>query len=398
MNWRTAVKPALILFLCSWFSILAGIQLSKTEWIPKGEGNDLHSGIQRSLFRFDAEYYHRIATSGYAYDGDPHSSPNIVFAPLFPLLVDGLAYTGLDEVDAGFLLNRVFLFCAAMILYLFLQGLVDVKSPFWILFAMLTAAGAYSFHAFYSESTMLFLLSAALLAHQRRRWPIVAAAAALLGAARVTALPIVLLFSAHFLYLAWESRKDKTLAARFVVYALVCPAGLAAYLGYIGLHYGNPLRLFPEIQSASWGFFHPPTDWVGLLTGWKLAEHAGAAVGRGWSTFTDPKTLNLIWTVLALASTVYVLRRFRNEIFAWVFTVYFLFIYFTNSTSEYLISAHRFFALMLPIFLMFYGLHQWLDKKNRWLARVVTGLFLFLNLAYGLLHTAYFNNGVWYYF
>ncbi len=398
MNWRKALLPALLLFCVSALAVFAGIQIGKSGWIPRGEGQDLRSGIQRDLFRFDAEYYYSIAASGYAYSGDPYSSPNIVFAPLFPLLVDALAYTGLDEVDAGFLLNRALLFASLLLFFLFLQGVSGVRSPFWILFAMVTAAGAYSFHSYYSESTMLFLLSAALLAHQRRRWVALAAAAALLGAARVTALPVVLLFSSYFLKQAWDHRSRAGTSARFVLFAAICPAGLAAYLGYIAFHYGNPFRLFPEIQSASWGFFHPAIDWAGLLTGWKLLQHAGAAIVKGPGTLLDPQTLNLIWTVLALASTVYVFRRFRSELFAWVFAVYFLFIYFTNSTSPYLISAHRFFVLMLPIFLMFYGLHQWLETKNRLLARAVSGLFLLLNLAYGLIHTAFFNNGVWYYF
>ncbi len=34
----------------------------------------------------------------------------------------------------------------------------------------------------------------------------------------------------------------------------------------------------------------------------------------------------------------------------------------------------------------------------QWLEPVAGCLLLLLNLAYGLFHTAYFNNGVWYYF
>ena len=57
-----------------------------------------HRGYR--LFRFDAVYYRDIATTGYAYDGDPHSSPNIVFTPLFPLCVRAVAATGLAWPDA----------------------------------------------------------------------------------------------------------------------------------------------------------------------------------------------------------------------------------------------------------------------------------------------------------
>lgn len=398
MTWRRALKPAAILFLCSYLAILAGIALGRADWMPKGEGQDLRSGIHRDLFRFDAEYYYSIATSGYSYNGDPYSSPNIVFAPLFPLLVDTLAHLGIEEVAAGFLLNKIFLFLSALMLFLFLSKLNPSFHPFWILLAMMTSAGSYSFHSYYSESSMLFFLSAALLGWQRKSWVTVAISSALLGATRITALPIVTLFATFFLKMAWDHRRDRSKAGLYLIYALLCPIGLLFYLGYIARHFGNPLILFPQIQNASWGFFHPPIDWWGLLTGWRLMQHLGTAAGKGFVSVTDPQTLNLLWTLLALMSVVYVIKKFRRELFTWIFVVYFLFIYFTNSTSEYLISAHRFFALMLPIFLMFNGLHHRIAKFSPWVARAVTGLLLLLNLAYGLFHTAYFNNGVWYYF
>lgn len=387
MSLPRAALFALGLLLVSWLSVRAGIYIGDNYAVPIGEGQDLHSGVREDLYRFDAEYYYDIAINGYSYNGDPNSSPNIVFAPLYSLLVDAVSFLGMDQVTAGFALNKILLLVALTALLLFLNGVLPDRRPVWILLAMVTAAGSYSFHAYYSESTMLALLSLCLLFHQRKNWPALAISAALLGAARVTALPIVLLFAAYLTHQAWENRHDKKSAGKLLIYAFLCPLGLAAYLGYIWSEFGNPFVLFPEIQSASWGLFHPPIDWAGLLTGSTLLGHWLAALGKGAATFTDPKTLNLVWTTLALASAVYVLRKYRRELWAWVFVVYFLFIYFTNSTSDYLISSHRFFVLMLPIFVMFSGLNRWL-----------VGLLLLLNLAYGLFHTAYFNNGVWYYF
>lgn len=398
MSWRQALKPAAIIFLCSWVAVLIGIALGRIDGLPKGDGRDLRSGIHRDLFRFDSEYYYSIAASGYGYNGDPYSSPNIVFAPLFPLIVDAIAHTGVPEVEAGFLINKIFLFLSALILFLFLQGLNRSVSAFWILLAMFTAAGSYSFHAFYSESSMLFFLSVALLASQKEKWLILSISSALLGATRVTALPIVLLFAIYLLGLAWRNRHDLPRAALLFLYALLCPLGLLLYLGYINRHFGNPLVLFPAIQSASWGFFHPPIDWLGLATGWRMLQHLLTAVSKGLGGLTDPQTLNFLWTALALGSAIYAVKTYKRELFAWVFLVYFFFVYFTNSTSDYLISAHRFFVLMLPIFLMFNGLHQRIARSHPQVARAVTGLLLLLNLAYGLFHTAYFNNGVWYYF
>ncbi len=399
MSFKRAALFTAGLVLLSWLSVRAGIYIGHNRGVPLGEGQDLHSGVREDLYRFDAEYYYSIATDGYSYDGDPNSSPNIVFAPLYPLAIDVFTYTGLDHVQAGFVLNKIFLSFSVLFLLLFLRGLIGEKEALWTLAALLTAAGSYSFHAYYSESTMLVLLSFCLLTAQRKMWLQLAGGSALLGAARVTALPIVLLFSAYFLHKAWDSRADKKTAGKFLIYALVSPAGLVAYLTYIAIHFGNPFQLFPQIQSASWGFFHPPTDWLGLLSGWNLIQYWSSAFSKGLATFSDPKTLNLVWTTLGLAGAIYAFKKYRRELFAWVFIAYFAFVYLTNSSSDFLISAHRFFVLMLPIFLMFSSLHAWIARKsNLWVARAVTGLLLLLNLSYGLFHTAYFNNGVWYYF
>ena len=43
------------------------------------------------LLQWDSEWYFKIATEGYRYNGDPTIQQNIVFYPLYPMLSRGLA-------------------------------------------------------------------------------------------------------------------------------------------------------------------------------------------------------------------------------------------------------------------------------------------------------------------
>ena len=399
MSFARATWISLALVGLSWLWVTLGVYAGRTwDSVPHGGGQDLRSGISRDLFRFDAEYYFAIAESGYAYNGDPHSSPNIVFAPAFPMGVRGLAHLGINTLDAGFWLNRFGLLITA---FLLLQLLGAERGPLGaalLVLAVFTSAGSYSLHAYYSESLMLMFLSM-LLVYLKKNNPWGAGlATAALGATRVTALPMVIVVAVFCLYQAKKSwHKDKPRSLPWLLSAALCPSWLLAYWLFLAFHFGNPLRLMPEIQAASWGFFHPPIDWLGLASGYTPLKHWWAALQTG--SWADIKTLNLLWTTLAAVAAfrLFLWRRYQVE--SWLFIAYFLFIYFTNSTSDFLISAHRFFLLMLPVFFMFAELNDYLQKKYPpAIAYTVTGLFLSLNMFYGLLHTAYFNNGVWYYF
>ncbi len=396
---RQPLVIALLLLIISWLTVRAGI-VAGSSFLPAGEGYRQSSEIGGDLFRFDAEYYRNIAVNGYSYNGDPFSSPNLVFAPLFPLTIAAVAsLPGVDEVTAGFILNKILFLLAILFLYLYLRALIGEKKARLALLAMVTSAGAYSFHAYYSESTMLLCLSLCLYAYQQRKWTLLGISACALGASRLTALPLVMIFSAALMLQVWRMRKNKKTALLAAGAAALCPLGAAAYLLFINTHFGNPFTLFPEIQKSSWGFFHPDTPVSYILTGANLWDFWGAAFRKGTMSLIDIKSLNLIWTTLALISMVYAFKKFKVSLFALLFAAYFLFIYLTGGDSDFLISAHRFYALMLPIFIMFTDFHDWLARgTSRAAAMVVSGLLLSLNLFYCLFHTAFFNQGIWYYF
>jgi len=385
---------AFFLVLLSWLVATAGILLGEA-FVDPGDGYPRPQDVQADLFRFDSAYYQSIAENSYQYSGDPFSSPNIVFAPLYPLLVRLLSQLpGLDTVTAGFAVNALLLLLSVYFLILFLKKEFTQTAALLTLFAMLSASGSYAFHAYYSESTMLFCLSLGLLSWQRQWLFVTGFAVGLLGASRLAALPMI----CGWLLLIWWSFPKKPIWQKALASGLSL-SGSAAYLGYLAWHFGEPFALLDSIQKSSWGRFHNPADWKMLFTGGYFIDYLFDAVEKGLPSLTDIQTLNLIWLTLAGAACVHLMIRRRESPLAALFIPYFLFVYHSNITSPYLISCHRLFVIMLPIFLMFVDLIECMQKKGwRWPARFTTVALLTVNLAYGLLHTAMFNQGVWFWF
>ena len=355
-------------------------------FVPVGAGYPTPPAITRDLFRFDATYYLDIATNGYAYSGNPFTSPNIVFAPAFPLLVRALP--GVDPVDAGFGLNFVMLAAAIFLLWRVLEAEFGAPTAMSATLAQVTSEGSFAFHAYYSESTMLFFLSAALFARQRGRWGAMALAALVLGAARLTAGPIVILIAIDLWRRAW---RGEIRLIRGVALAGLSVSGLAGYLTYIAYRFGNPLVLLPQIQAASWALFHPPTAWWKVLTGTYLVEHVAASLTHP----VDLRTINLVWMLLGLVGAALIWRGPGSRFFRAVFTVYALFVYAGDVSSEFVISAPRFFALMTPIFVV--GARGCLALPR--VPAVMVGFtLLILNAGLAIWHAGCFNQGQWFFF
>jgi hypothetical protein len=70
------------------------------------------------LLQWDSEWYFRIVTEGYGYNGDPTIPQNIVFYPLYPMLARGLAATsGISAPDTLLLVANISGFCAIVLLF-----------------------------------------------------------------------------------------------------------------------------------------------------------------------------------------------------------------------------------------------------------------------------------------
>jgi hypothetical protein len=310
----------------------------------------------------------------------------VVFAPLFPLVVSVIPFVG--PMWAGFFVNFVALGLAIWFLLGALERWFGLGVAKAAVLAQVTCAGSYAFHAYYAESLSLLAFALALWAYARRRYVVLAAAAAALGASRAVGLVPAVVIAADLARAWWRSEVRGWRGLSLIALAL---AGSAAYLGFLALRFGNPFVLLPEIQSASWGLFHPPTDWVRVIDGSYLAEYGAKVFARGF----DIRTLNFAWIVLALLAIPAGFGRGVPRGAGLVFTAYALAVYALDASSEFLISAHRFAALMTPIFV---GGARSMHRLPARAARGVGLAALGLNAGFAVWHAACFNQGWWFWF
>ena len=81
---------AISIFLCSRVVVALGLVFSQ-KYLPTTADWSAGPRWYHQLLQWDSEWYFRIATEGYLYNGDPTISQNIVFYPLYPMLARGLA-------------------------------------------------------------------------------------------------------------------------------------------------------------------------------------------------------------------------------------------------------------------------------------------------------------------
>jgi hypothetical protein len=204
--------------------------------------------------RFDAAWYLAIAHHGYAVGG------RAAFFPLFP----GLVRVGGEVVGsplvAGILISSA---CGLGGLY-FLHRLVaidfGIERARTVVWLAAWFPGALVISAVYSESLFLLVSVGAIYAARLGRWPLAgmlgAAAAATRSGGVIVIVPLLIIY----LYGPRLDRSARDLGSGLwpryrpradILWLLVAvPAGLAAYVLYLGLSTGDPTSVFSA--QAAW--------------------------------------------------------------------------------------------------------------------------------------------------
>jgi len=245
------VVNRLVLFVVAWL----GHHL-----VPSGQylaGGAVAAGLPDLFTRFDAHWYLSIVREGYRYS--PSEATNVVFFPLFPMLVRGLAATGLDAVMAGFALSNICLAVALVLLArLVALELGDDPARRTVTFILLFPT-SFFFSACYTESLFLMLTVASFLAARRRRWWLAGAAGGLAAATRMPGAVLVVPLALE--YMQQNGFRLRRVRLNGAALALI-PAGLGLFAWYCGHAFGDPLA-----------FLHNQTVWHGRPT------HAVPGVG-----------------------------------------------------------------------------------------------------------------------
>src|SRR5262245_9188688 len=125
--------------------------------------------LANMLARWDTFYYHSIATSGYHWNPALFAPENVVFFPLYPLLMRGGGWLlGGFPLLAGLVVSLV-AFAAAMALLYRLAALEMGEDHAWPAVLLISSFPyAFFFSVVYTESLFLFLSVGAFYAVRRR--------------------------------------------------------------------------------------------------------------------------------------------------------------------------------------------------------------------------------------
>jgi Mannosyltransferase (PIG-V) len=250
--------------------------------------------------RFDSAWYLTIAQHGYDATGRP------AFFPLLPALLRMLGTDVGAQVLAGIAISSV---CGIGGLYL-LHRLVSLdfdvglaKSVVWL---AAWFPGALVLSAVYTESLFLLLSIGAIYAARLGKWPI---AGILGGAAAASRSGGVLLIVPLLILYLYGPRADAPAAAaksllrpRYplrpsLLWVLVgVPAGLVAYMAYLGMNLGDPSAVFTA--QDQWGRTFVPLGglvtgaWAGITGAWDLLV-PGVTRQLDGPTLVSPELLSL---------------------------------------------------------------------------------------------------------
>lgn len=205
------------------------------------------------LVRWDAFWYLSIAEVGYVHNPKPKDESsehddgqrreqNLVFFPVYPLLIRTLGLTGLSHPLAAVLIANIATLLTTCLLYELVRRIHSVSVARWTVWGWLLYPASFFGMTAYSDSTMALAVVVALWYVQRERYVLAGLIAGITSAMRP---PGILLGT--LLIDGWFRRRWLTATAGMLLSGL----GLVAYFWYLGDRFGDPLIYFHTI--GEWG-------------------------------------------------------------------------------------------------------------------------------------------------
>jgi hypothetical protein len=213
----------------------------------------VHPGLSASrlVSAWDSHYYLDILEHGYPavvpeLAGRATVSP-LAFFPLFPLLAGAVAWIlHIPNAAATMVVSLAFGAGATVLFSRLAAELTDERTARRVTVLFCLFPGSVVFSIGYSESLMITLAAACLLALLRERWVLAGLCAALATATRPNAVALVLACAWAAGVAVRRQRDWRALAA-----PLLAPAGVVAFFAYLWWHTGEPAVWF-RVQREGW--------------------------------------------------------------------------------------------------------------------------------------------------
>jgi hypothetical protein len=311
--------------------------------------------VRNLLARWDAFWYLDIATRGYHWNGNPVEQQNVVFFPLFPLLmrVVGAAIGG-HALVAGLVVSLAAFLPALCYFWRWTADRVDADAATGAVWLLSAFPSAIFFSAVYTESLYLLIAAGACYYAERRLFLRAAAIGLLAGFVR----PNGFLLSLPIAWIAFAaSRRGQPVMSRYA--AAMAPAvGVLCFSAYLAWRLGDATAWLTN--QAAW-----PDNF-----GVRAPSPPHASINFWWIQNAAPLGLVLIaivplTTLLGSAYGLFVVANLAPPL-----------------ARHGLMSVGRFSSVMFPVF-------AWLATRVRGRAR--TRLIVGFGLAQAILAALFFT-------
>ena len=350
---------AISLFLISRVVIALGLVFSRKYMPIDTNVWSAGPGWYHQLLQWDSEWYFRIVTEGYGYNGDPTIPQNIVFYPLYPMLARGLAaISGISAPDTLLLVANISGFCAIVLLFKLVReefgddlALATVALLSFFPTSVLLSAG-------YTEPLELLLIVSFFLTLKQKHYLLAALLAGLAVADRSTGIVLLPVL----LWEMWLNRNQKPFLSAVIPCALLATSGLWLFMIYLWYVFGDPF-VFSEGQV---GFHLGSTLGTRLVAALKL-EPFTRMILDDWNPWGLDSWFTLLFIVLIV--TGWFRLRPSWALFA-IGALLLPYLTLSGGPSGF-VSMSRFNLVSFPLFVVMADV----GLRAKWLLIGVIGLF-----------------------
>ncbi len=250
------------------------------------------------LERWDSAWWISLAKDGYP-AGLPGGNQlgRFSFFPLYPLLVRGVAATGIPVQYAALLTSTLLGAVAVALLWLLCRESSDARTADRACALFSFFPGSLVLSMAYSEPVLLVCAIACLLALQRHRWALAGAASALATAARPTALALCFA-CAWAAAVAVQQRREW----RALIAPVLSPIGALAFFAYLRARTGHVDAWFISQRDA----WHERFDLLGLPH--RVWVAVGHPVTHFGTMYDANRLISLLGTMFVLGTLAFLLR------------------------------------------------------------------------------------------
>jgi len=289
--------------------------------------------------KWDSGYFMDIATKGYSYSPDNPKFQNVVFFPLYSIILKIINSVVKSILVTGILVSNFFLFLSLIILFKLVK--LEIKNENIAknsLIYLLIFPTSFFFLAVYSESLFLFNILATFYFLKKDNLKLVSIFGVLTSLTKSIGFMIIV----PLIYFAIKNKFE----LRKIFYILVIPVGTLIFLSYLYINFGlTPLELI-SIEEKAW----ERNPWYNLENINKFFSNIYDILFLKEFSIKSLKLIyiiNLNFVIIATLLIIYSTKILKDKIYL----IYSLTFLFSPIILGHIVAMTRFVIILFPVYI-----------------------------------------------